>query len=198
MFAFLFSLYMGEAQRFYFFCINIGENSDGNYIAEQIDAVLQHSNLSKDDAFIVYIRGGANQSGKMYDSYLIEDMNVWKEKKSKISGLKQYSVLPKPEVDNLLRLFQDKYEVKGNSLTPKCDIYVYWFADKNYYENYGSDILLKLYVSCMDKNMNVGNKGNTWRQCNVYADRPGGFPNMSFGELLKSPVVQYGNIKMIK
>ena len=182
----LISLSMGKAQNFHFFCINIGENSDGDYIVEQIGDVL--NKISSEDEFMVYIRGGINNNGKMFDAYIIDNMEDWNEVSPKISKLKQYSVLPKPEYDNLLRQFQNKYEIKDQTLIAKKNIYVYWFADKLYYERYGGDILLKFYSSCM------GNK--TWAQCNVYPDRKGLFSNMSFGQLVNNPFIQYGNINV--
>ncbi len=185
--------FMGESQNFYFFCINIGENSDGDYIVDQIETLLPKK-LSENDAFMVYIRGGANNNGKIYDSYVIENMDEWNDKKSKIKGLKQYSVLPKPEIDNLMRLFQNKYEIVNNNFTAKYAIYVYWFADKYYYENYGSDILLELYNACMGKNLN---SSNTWQLCHLYPDRRGGISNMTFGELIKNPFIRYDNISVI-
>lgn len=182
----LFSLSMGKAQNFHFFCINIGENSEGDYIVEQIDEVL--NKISSDDEFMVYIRGGINNNGKMFDAYIVDNKEDWKEVSPKISRLKQYSVLPKPEYDNLLRQFQNKYEIKNQSLTPNKNIYVYWFADKFYYEHYGSEILLKFYSSCM------GDK--TWVQCNVHPDRRGLFADLSFSQLVNNPFVRYANIKI--
>lgn len=186
LFVLLFSLSLGKAQNFHFFCINIGENSEGDYIVEMINDVLK--NISSGDEFRVYIRGGINNNGKMFDAYIIDNMEDWTEVSPKISKLKQYSVLPKPEYDNMLRQFQNKYEIIGQTLTPKNDIYVYWFADKLYYERYGSEILLKFYSSCM------GDK--TWKQCNVYPDRRGLFSGMSFGQLVDNPFAKYDNIKI--
>lgn len=186
LFVLLFTLSMGKAQNFYFFCINIGENSEGDYIVEQIDEVLNR--ISSGDEFRVYIRGGANSNGKMFDAYIIDDMEEWAEVSPKISKLKQYSVLPKPEYDNLLRQFQSKYEIQNQTFTAKSNIYVYWFGDKYYYEHYGSEILMKFYSSCM------GDK--TWTQCNIYPDRRGLFAGMTFGQLVNNPFVRYENIKI--
>lgn len=186
LFVLLFSLSMGKAQSFHFFCINIGENSDGDYIVEMINEVL--NNISSNDEFRVYVRGGVNNNGKMFDAFIIDNKEDWAEVSPKFSKLKQYSVLPKPEYDNLLRQFQNQYEIKDQTLTAKNDIYVYWFADKSYYERYGDEILLKFYSSCM------GDK--TWTQCNVYPDRKGVFADMSFSQLVSNPFVQYENIKI--
>lgn len=181
------SAFISSAQNFYFFCINVGENSDGSYIAGKIDDQLKK--LGPNGSFIIYIRGGvAFKDGETYDAVVVDKMEDWNNIKGKINKVKRCSVLPEPEVDNMMRRFdrESVYEVKNHCLSKKKNISVFWFADKDYYNNYGEKLLLKFYYSCMGE--------KTWDKCVLFPDKGDAFANESFQELLKTSFASKENI----
>lgn len=169
-----------HAQRYYFFCINVGEKSDGAYIAETINSVLAKADGK--DKFTIYIRGGVSPEGKIFDSEVIEDLERWNAVSSVLGYVEEYSVLPKPEMDNMLRLFQNRYSVDAVGLHPAEEINVYWFGDQEYFKAHGRDLFLKFYYACA--------ADQTWQRCVVCPDRANGFGNMSMAQLLGTPFSQ--------
>ncbi len=182
----LLSFYIGNAQKFHFFCINIGEESNGEYIVNQINTVMK--TITEKDSFVVYIRAGYEGS-KLYRSVVIRDKAEWNETAPVIGRLKQYSVRYEEEVKDMMALFEPKYKFEKEVLSAKMPIYVYWFADQYYYNNYGKLLLMKFYYSCM------GDK--TWVKCFVSPDKEMQDVN-SFQSLLDPSFVDYvkNNVEM--
>lgn len=182
------SLFIGNAQQYHFFCVNIGENSDGDYIAGVINSVLD--NMKAGDTFTIYLRGGVSQSGKIFDSEVIEDRQRWNEVAQVLKYVETYSVLPKPEMDNMMRLFQSHYTVTEAGLSPKGNITVYWFGDRKYYKNYGQSLFLKFYYTCAGE--------LTWQQCFLCPDKAGEFGSLTIQQLLGDSAYACPKIQMKK
>lgn len=149
-----------HAQRFYFFCINLSDNTDGAYVSGVIDGVLKQ--MGKNDEFVIYIRGGVNSEGKVFDAVRITDNNGWQEAKDLLDYIDRCSVLSKSEVDMMRKTFQPWYVVGDEGLEPKRNILVYWFGDEAYYSDYGKSIILPFYYALDGE--------RTWEACYLYGD----------------------------
>lgn len=152
---------VSHAQGFYFFCINLGGHTDGSYVSSVIDKVL--GQMDKHDEFVIYIRGGVNKDGKVFDAVKITDMEGWKEAKELLDYIDRCSVLAESEVDVLRMTFQNQYSVNAKGLVPLKPITVYWFGDEDYYRDYGRSLFLPLYFAV--------DGARTWRNCYLYGDR---------------------------
>lgn len=151
---------VSQAQGFFFFCINLGDQTDGAYIANVIDDVLKKNKATD---FVIYIRGGVNENGEVFDDVKITDMAIWKEARGLLDKIDRCSVLPKSEVNALRLTFQPKYSVNENGLSPLKPITVFWFGDENYYRKYGRLLFLPFYFAV--------DGAKTWENCYLYGDR---------------------------
>ncbi len=151
---------VSQAQGFFFFCINLGEQTEGAYIANVIDDVLKKNKATE---FVIYIRGGVNKNGEVFDAVKITDMASWKKAKVLLDNIDRCSVLPKSEVDALRLTFLPQYTVNGQGLSPLKPINVYWFGDEDYYRDYGHSLFLPFYFAV--------DGARTWRNCYLYGDR---------------------------
>lgn len=151
---------VSQAQGFFFFCINLGEQTEGAYIANVIDDVLKKNKATE---FVIYIRGGVNKNGEVFDAVKITDMASWKKAKVLLNNIDRCSVLPKSEVDALRLTFLPQYTVNGQGLSPLKPINVYWFGDENYYRDYGRSLFLPFYFAV--------DGAKTWENCYLYGDR---------------------------
>jgi hypothetical protein len=113
-------------------------------------------------------------------------MERWNEMATLLGYVEEYSVLPKPELDNMLRLFQNRYQVEAGGLRAKEEINVYWFGDQNYFKSHSQDLFLKFYYACAG--------GQTWKQCTLCPDRAGAFGNKTIPQLLNSPSMSFSNV----
>jgi hypothetical protein len=150
---------VSQAQGYYFFCINLGSHSDGGYIAEVIDAALKNNHP---DEFVIYIRGGVNKDGKVFDAVKITDLAGWKEAKELLDYIDRCTVLAESEVDMMRKTIQSQYKMGAQGLVPLKQITVYWFGDEQYYRSYGSSVFLPFYFAA--------DGGRTWRNCYLYGD----------------------------
>lgn len=151
---------VSQAQGFYFFCINLGDQTDGAYIANVIDDVLKKNKVTD---FVIYIRGGVNKNEEVFDAVKITDMSNWNKAKVLLDKIDRCSVLPESEVDALRLTFQPKYAVKENGLSPLKPITVFWFGDEDYYRDYGRSLFLPFYFAV--------DGARTWENCYLYGDR---------------------------
>lgn len=156
----LVTCFVAKPQQFFFFCINLGDNTDGNYVAEVIDGALKQ--LGRQDEFLIYIRGGVNQEGKVFDAVQITDRREWEETKSLLDYIDRCSVLATSELDMLKRIFQNRYKSDILPLCPNNPITIYWFGDEQYYLNYGRTIFLPFYFAT--------NGETSWHNCYLYKD----------------------------
>lgn len=154
--------YVSHAQNYYFFCINLGNHSDGSYIASVVDDALQR--LGQQDDFLIYIRGGVNKDGKVFDAVKITTKSEWVEAKELLDYIDRCSVLAASEVDMLCRTFQPLYSYSSENqvLQAKKNITIYWFGDEQYYHTYGRTVFLPFYFAV--------DAGRTWRNCYLYGD----------------------------
>ncbi len=149
-----------RAQQFVFFCVNLGDHTNGGYVADVIDGVLKQ--LDQQDEFVVYIRGGVNHVGKVFDAVQITKRAEWEEAKGLLDYIDRCSVLAFSEAEMLKRIFQNRYDIVEQKLTPKIPITVYWFGDEQYYLNYSRTLFLPFYFAT--------DGANTWRNCYLYGD----------------------------
>ena len=156
----LVTCFVAKPQQFFFFCINLGDNTDGNYVAEVIDGALKQ--LGRQDEFLIYIRGGVNQEGKVFDAVQITDQTEWGKAKGLLDYIDRCSVLATSEVDMLKHIFQSHYVVNGQKLRPIKPTTVFWFGNERYYLNFGRTLFLPIYFA-MDGE-------STWRNCYLYGD----------------------------
>lgn len=152
--------YVSHAQKYYFFCVNLGNHSDGNYIASVVDDVLRL--LEQQDEFMIYIRGGVNKDGKVFDAVKITDKSEWNEAKDLLDYIDRCSVLTASEVDMLCRTFAPLYSSENQQLQTKRNIFVYWFGDEQYYRDYGKALFLPFYFAMEGE--------RTWSTCYLYGD----------------------------
>jgi len=152
--------YVSHAQNYYFFCINLCGQSDGNYIANVVDNALQ--GIGQQDEFMIYIRGGVNKEGKVFEAVKISTRSEWNEAKDLLDYIDRCSVLPASEVDMLCRTFQNLYSFEDQKLKPIKPITVYWFGDEQYYREYGKSLLLPFYFTVEGE--------RTWRNAYLYGD----------------------------
>lgn len=151
---------VSQAQGFFFFCINLGSQTEGAYIASVIDEVLKKN---KPDEYVIYIRGGVNENGEVFDDVKITDMAIWKEARGLLDKIDRCSVLPKSEVNALRLTFEPQYTVNEEGLSPLMPITVYWFGDEDYYRNYGQSLFLPFCFAV--------DGAKTWENCYLYGDR---------------------------
>lgn len=152
--------FSARSQQFVFFCVNLGDHTDGNYVAEVIDGALKQ--LGQQDEFMIYIRGGVNKEGKVFDAVQISDREKWEEAKGLLDYIDRCTVLSSSEVDMLKRIFQSRYTVDRQVLKAQKPITIYWFGDEQYYKDHGRDLFLSFYFSV--------NGDRTWRNCYLYGE----------------------------
>lgn len=146
-------------QRYYFFCINLSDHTDGAYVSGVIDSVL--NKMNKKDEFLIYIRGGVNSEGKVFDAAKITDREEWKEARDLLDYIDRCKVSP-AELDMLRKTIQPQYMVTNRSLQPGKSIVVYWFGDDIYYRDYGKSLFLPFYYAVDGE--------RTWEACFLYGD----------------------------
>lgn len=151
--------FVSRAQDFYFFCINLGDHTDGTYIANVIDDALNNNKVSD---FVIYIRGGVNKDGKVFDAVKITDRSAWDEAKGLLDYIDRCSVLAASEKDMLCRTFQPLYTSENQKFQPLKPITVYWFGDEQYYRDYGRTLFLPFYYAVEAE--------KTWRTCYLFGD----------------------------
>ena len=156
----LMAAFAARSQQFVFFCVNLGDHTDGDYVAGVIDGALKQ--LGQQDEFVIYIRGGVNRDGKVFDAVQITNRAEWEEAKGLLDYIDRCTVLAPSEVDMLKRIFQSRYDVVGQKLNPKKSVSVYWFGDEQYYRNYGRTLFLPFYFAT--------NGVTTWRNGYLYGD----------------------------
>ena len=152
--------FTARSQQFVFFCVNLGDHTNGSYVAGVIDGVLKQ--LDRKDQFVIYIRGGVNQEGKVFDAVQITDRTEWEEAKGLLDYIDRCSVLAASEVDMLKRIFQSRYNSNSQRLSPKSSITIYWFGDEQYYLDYGRTLFLPFYFAT--------DGATAWRNCYLYGD----------------------------
>ena len=152
--------FTARSQQFLFFCVNLGDHTDGDYVAGVIDGALKQ--LGRQDEFMIYIRGGVNQDGKVFDAVQITNRSEWEEAKGLLDYIDRCSVLAASEVDMLKRIFQNYYSSGSQLLRPQKTISVYWFGDEQYYRNYGRTLFLPFYFAA--------DGATTWDKCYLYGD----------------------------
>lgn len=152
--------FTASSQQFVFFCVNLGDHTDGGYVSAVIDEALKQ--LGNQDEFVIYIRGGVNREGKVFDAAQITNRAEWEEAKGLLDYIDRCSVLAPSEVDMLKRIFQSRYDVVGQALNSKKPITVYWFGDEQYYRNYGRTLFLPFYYAT--------NGAAAWRNGYLYGD----------------------------
>lgn len=146
-------------QRYYFFCLNLSDHTDGAYVSGVIDSVL--NKMDKTDEFLIYIRGGVNSEGKVFDAAKITDGEAWKEARDLLDYIDRCGV-SLAELDMLRKTIQPQYEVTNRSLQPGKSIVVYWFGDEIYYRDYGKSLFLPFYYAVDGE--------RTWEACFLYGD----------------------------
>ena len=156
----LMAAFAARSQQFVFFCVNLGNHTDGDYVAGVIDGALKQ--LGQQDEFVIYIRGGVNRDGKVFDAVQITNRAEWEEAKGLLDYIDRCTVLAPSEVDMLKRIFQSRYDVVGQKLNPKKPVTVYWFGDEQYYRNYGRTLFLPFYFAT--------NGTTAWRNGYLYGD----------------------------
>ena len=149
-----------QAQRYYFFCVNLSAHTDGAYVAGVIDGVLNQ--MDKKDEYVIYIRGGVNKEGMVFDAVKITDKKGWQEAKELLDYIDRCSVLPESEVDVMQKTFQSQYTVDNLGLKSTKPIYVYWFGDETYYREYGNSLFMPFYYAVDGE--------RTWIACYLYGD----------------------------
>lgn len=149
-----------QAQRYYFFCINLSENTDGAYVSKVIDGVLNQ--MDKKDEFVIYIRGGVNSENMVFDAVKLTDKKGWQEAKELLDYIDRCTVLPTSEVDMMRKTFQSQYIVGNQGLVPIKPVYVYWFGDEAYYRDYGNSLFMPFYYAVEGE--------RTWKACYLYGD----------------------------
>lgn len=152
--------FTASSQQFVFFCVNLGDHTDGGYVSAVIDEALKQ--LGNQDEFVIYIRGGVNQDGKVFDAVQITDRTEWEEAKELLDYIDRCSVLAASEVDMLKRIFQNRYTNGSQRLRPRKSITVYWFGDEQYYLNFSRTIFLPFYFAA--------DGATTWKNCFLYGD----------------------------
>lgn len=172
--AFIMSTSFSRAQNFHFFCINLSDNSDAEYIVESINNVLD--NLGPKDQFSVYLRGGVSKDGTTFNSEHFETMDLWNRLAKVMSYVKICSILPESEVASVCTLLAEQYTVSNGILTIGHPIYVYWFGNRTYYKEHGLDLLLNIYHTCTG--------ASTWREVKLYSDQRNDFKNATISEIL--------------
>ena len=120
--------FTARSQQFVFFCVNLGDHTDGGYVSAVIDGALKQ--LGRQDEFVIYIRGGVNQDGKVFDAVQITNRSEWEEAKELLDYIDRCSVLASSEVDMLKRIFLNRYTSGSQRLFSQKAITVYWFGDE--------------------------------------------------------------------
>ena len=152
--------FTARPQQFVFFCVNLGDHTEGSYVADVIDGALRQ--LGRQDEFVIYIRGGVNRDGKVFDAVQITDRKGWEEARGLLDYIDRCSVLAPSEVDMMKRIFQSRFTVAGQTLRPIKPVTVYWFGDAQYYRDYGRTLILPFYFAT--------GGASTWRNGYFYGD----------------------------
>lgn len=171
---------------YYFFCINTTENLNAQWVVEQIDPILE--SMTPKDKFTVYYTTGTDMSDEIMEEITIEDYNFWKEKKKKLKAFTAEKIQcnANANMENIMELFKNVYEMSGKGLVSNYVIDVYWFGDDAHYQEFGESLVLNAYITCAgDKN---------WRNFYLMNNCAAPLKKKNVQDLLNSKLIKSNNI----
>lgn len=181
------TLLSGYSQSYYLFCVNITKNVDNAWVVDRIDNIL--SEAGKDVSFMVYYASGT-LDGEAIEGFSIEDKADWSAKKEKLKKIRPKDVVSNvnENTNNILNALASQYKPGTDGLSPLRRIHVYWFADKDYYAQFGEPIFLNIYQACDGK--------STWQTCTLCNNSNAALQTNNVNVLLNSTIMQLNKIKI--